>query len=78
MAIKIAPVDGPAYLNRGNVFLDADKYDAAIADFSRAIVTFPGYALACNSRGTAYYGEGNLHARLICRLVKAPAHRRVD
>ena len=46
-----SPVD---YITRGNVHLDADCLDRAIADYSKAIELDPQSSIAYNNRGVAH------------------------
>ncbi len=44
-----------AYSGRGSVYFQTNRYDLAIADFTKLIELNPGYAGAYNGRGTVYF-----------------------
>jgi tetratricopeptide (TPR) repeat protein len=48
-----------AYFNRGNEYLNKERYDQAIADFTQVIRIDPNYADAYNQRGSAYINKGD-------------------
>jgi tetratricopeptide (TPR) repeat protein len=43
-----------AYLERGNDYLDTERYDKALTEYNQAIQINPNYAEAYNSRGIVY------------------------
>src|SRR5215471_13192294 len=49
--------DPKAYLDRGNVYLDAKEYDKAIVEYTRAIELNPNLAEAYNNRAYASYSK---------------------
>ncbi len=48
------------YRTRGEKFAGEQRYDRAIADYTRAILGKPDYAEAYNDRGFAYYSKSNM------------------
>jgi tetratricopeptide (TPR) repeat protein len=54
------PTSVDEYLDRGNLFLDAGKFDDAIADFSKALELDPKNILALSDRGLAYVWKDQL------------------
>lgn len=48
-----------SYLKRGNTYLNQQKYELAIQEFSRAIQISPNYALAYKGRGKCYQALGD-------------------
>jgi tetratricopeptide (TPR) repeat protein len=48
-----------AFCNRGNVLIERQEYDRAIADLNQAIVIDPGYACSYNNRGRAFGFKGD-------------------
>ena len=47
------------YIDRGNMLLDRNDYDRAIADLDRALALDPKADIAWADRGLAYLGKGN-------------------
>ena len=47
-----------AYIGRGITYNKQGKYDLAMANFNKAILTDPNYALAYNGRGNVYHNQG--------------------
>ena len=47
-----------AHLNRGNTYLIKGEYDAAVADFNKAIQLDPGHATSYSNRSLAYIKKG--------------------
>lgn len=44
----------PAYVNRGNLLRDANRYDEALNDYNKAIELKPDFAIAYFNRGTLF------------------------
>jgi tetratricopeptide (TPR) repeat protein len=61
-AIAANPDASSAYLDRGNLMLDAMRLDEAIKDFDRAIALEPTNAMAFADRGMARAWKGDLDA----------------
>jgi tetratricopeptide (TPR) repeat protein len=59
-AIKAAPTDPVAYINRGMARTNRKDFDGAIKDFTKAIELNPEDAQAYNGRGLAYQRKGDL------------------
>jgi tetratricopeptide (TPR) repeat protein len=57
-ALSLESQDANIYLNRGLTYFRLDRYGEAIADFDRAIILRPDYALAYRSLGVAKYASG--------------------
>jgi tetratricopeptide (TPR) repeat protein len=57
-ALSLESRDANIYLNRGLTYFRLDRYGEAIADFDRAIILRPDYALAYRSLGVAKYASG--------------------
>jgi predicted O-linked N-acetylglucosamine transferase (SPINDLY family) len=55
-ALRIAPTNARAHMNRGNVLQDLGRIPEALAAYTAAIEQDPGYA-------SAYYNLGNAHFR---------------
>lgn len=53
------PENVSAYYSRGNVFLDLDEYDLAIADYTEAIANRYTWAYVYNNRGVAHHRAGD-------------------
>lgn len=58
-SIEIDPERGTSYYSRGNVWLDFDEYELAIADFTDAIRYNYSRPFVYNNRGYAYHQIGN-------------------
>ena len=58
-AIELDPASSGAYVNRGNLQLEAGRLDRAVADYSRAIELDPQSAIAYNNRGVARAVDGD-------------------
>lgn len=46
------------YYNRGNDYLNQEKYDEAISDYNKALELDPKHVYAYNNRGLAYQAQG--------------------
>jgi len=57
-ALRINPVLGKAYSNRGNVYYKLKKYQQAVEDYNQAILFFPEEAKLFYNRGLALYLSG--------------------
>ena len=57
--IDANPEDQRTYFLRGNAYLDGGEYEAAIADYTRAVGLDSGDAVAYNNRGIAYRNKGD-------------------
>ncbi len=62
-AIRLAPKDAAAFLNRGFVYAAKQDYDRAIADYSEAIRLAPKDAAAFFNRGLAFAAKQGLRPR---------------
>ena len=51
--------DASSYLKRGNTYLNQQKYELAIQEFSKAIQISPNYVLAYKGRGKCYQALGD-------------------
>jgi tetratricopeptide (TPR) repeat protein len=58
-AIRLSPMEGPLYINRGLVRVRLDDLDGAIADYSAAIRLNPNSAIGYNGRGHAHLVKGD-------------------
>ena len=72
------PDKSTSFYQRENSHDNKDDYDAAIADYTRAIEIDPNFALAYNNRGNAYRRIGNDDAAeadaAMYRKLKAEGH----
>ncbi|MDB9386653.1 tetratricopeptide repeat protein, partial [Microcystis aeruginosa] len=50
--------DAIGYYNRGVGYIQQEKYDLALAEFTKAIELDPNYTEAYNNRGFLYAGQG--------------------
>jgi tetratricopeptide (TPR) repeat protein len=57
-AIALKPDDAQAYLDRGNLQVDARRYAEAIRDYGQAIALKPDYTAAWCNRGNCYSSAG--------------------
>jgi len=57
--IKVAPVNGVAHSNRGNILNELKRYDEALACYEKAISLEPKYAEAHSNRGNVLQVLGN-------------------
>jgi tetratricopeptide (TPR) repeat protein len=62
-AVRLNPYSADAYYNRGLVYSGSQRYELAIADFTRAIELAPR-ARTHDSRGKVYLKAGNFAAAL--------------
>jgi tetratricopeptide (TPR) repeat protein len=58
------PVNPGAFVDRGNEAVENDDFDAAIAEFTKAISVDPEYAPHYGSRGAAYIRKGDMDAAI--------------
>jgi tetratricopeptide (TPR) repeat protein len=58
------PNDAPAFINRGNAYIDKKDYDRAITDYNEAIRLDPNDALAFTDRSIAYSYKNDLERAL--------------
>jgi tetratricopeptide (TPR) repeat protein len=52
-------------LNRGGLYANQEKLDLALADWKKAIVLNPNFALAYYNRGLVYKDHGKLDLALV-------------
>jgi tetratricopeptide (TPR) repeat protein len=57
-AISLDPGNGEIYHNRGKVYLEMERWNESISDFSRAISLSP-HPLSYEMRALAYFQSGN-------------------
>ena len=72
--ISICDDCGPAYSNRGLALSHAERFDAAIRDFKRAIDLYPSYAPAHYNLGLAYFRQNRDVATVLESYSKAIEH----
>lgn len=58
-AMQTEPTTAAGFIDRGNMLLDRELYDEAIADFTKALTLDPKDAMALADRGIAYAWKGN-------------------
>ncbi len=63
-AIALKPDDAQAYLDRGNLQVDAGRYAWAIRDYGQAIALKPDYVAAWFNRGNCYFTAGRAEEAL--------------
>ncbi|MGD1001534.1 MAG: tetratricopeptide repeat protein [Candidatus Brocadiia bacterium] len=57
-AIVLRPDDAQAYLDRGNIQVEARRYAEGIYDYDQAIALKPDYVAAWYNRGNSYFSAG--------------------
>ncbi len=63
--IRDAPDEATGYYDRGNLFLNHNKFDEAIADYTRALELHPQMVFAFFNRGNAYAAKNDYDTAIV-------------
>jgi len=63
-AVKLNAIDHESYNNRANIYMDQNKFDAALADYKQALNVKPNYYVSLDNMGALYARKGMFDSAL--------------